>query len=79
MSTVKLNGQKFREVTLYVPWDLALKYEAACDKENVQRAVRDEPMLSLQQHLQATLIPALQVIVDQIPKDTQKMAGEYWA
>lgn len=66
---MKLGIQRFRQITLLVPFELALKYEAACDKENVQRAIRNEPMLSLQQHLQATLIPALQVIVDKIPDE----------
>ena len=79
MTTVRLGAQKYREVTILVPWDLFLKYEAACDRENVKRAARDERMLSFGEHLQATLIPALQVIVDKIPDDTQALADEYQA
>lgn len=78
MTTVRLNGQKYREVTILVPWDLFLKYEAACDRENLNRATRNEPMLNFGDHLQATLIPALQVIVDKIP-DGQDKAAEYQA
>ncbi len=66
-TAVKLNGQKYREITMLIPWELFLKYESACDRENVKRAARGEPMLNFGDHIQATLIPALQVIVDKIP------------
>lgn len=68
-TTIRLDNKKVRQVTIFIPWDLYLKYEAACDRENLNRATREEPMLSLQQHLQATLVPALQVIVDKIPHE----------
>ena len=70
MSTTHvLNGKKFREATLYIPWDIWIKWEAACDRENMKRLGRNEHMLSLMEHLHATLIPAMQIITDKIKED----------
>lgn len=61
--------RKFRQVTLLIPLDLFIKFEAACDRENLRRMKAELPVMNLGDHLRATLIPALQVIVDKIPHE----------
>ena len=66
MTTARLNGKKFRELTILVPWDIFVKFEAACDRDNLNRLTRNEQTLSFSEHVHASLISALKVITDKI-------------